>query len=215
MVLVVALVFVPMAANAVPITYTLATAGGTGSLGTASFSGAEITFTATADTANVQEFIAVPFTAFHGRTFYANYSVVPLVTLSVMVGGLPAATFLDPPQMRYVYTDSIYFSDSSGQGYAGYDVPTPPSSPDHLSDFTTAPVILSNSPFVGTESTTQGAFSLASTGLTTVFSADPGTPIPEPRAVTIIGLALLGLILASTTGPRRRANRRSGSLLQL
>ena len=59
----------PVAAGAVPVTYTLATVGGFGSLGAATFSNAAVTFTATADTANLQERFEVLGTASHGDTF--------------------------------------------------------------------------------------------------------------------------------------------------
>ena len=126
-----------------------------------------MTYIGTADTSSLQEFFEVPFIGSHGRTFYGNFSTVQLTSLTVAVEGLPVASFLTPPTARYVYQDSVYFSDSSSQGYSGFDLPTLPTTPDILAAFTTQPITLGNAPFNSGSSssnaaaTTQGNFTVS------------------------------------------------------
>lgn len=199
LVAVTSLLLLPIDAYAVPVVYTITTTGEVSSLGSIITSTAPINFVGTADTANLQELREIPASGAHGSRIYVNRDVIQLTSLIVTVGNSPPATFVNTPSLIYAYAEGVDFSDSNGQSYFGYSVPTLPTTPDILASLTTTPVIFPNYAFVGTAATDLGTLTVTGSpvGYKTTFSVTPGVPVPEPSSAALVTISLIGLLYAS------------------
>jgi hypothetical protein len=175
-------------ASASPITY-IQTVTGTGTLGSTSFTSALVTIVLTADTLNVTSPIPGVF-------------AVDAVTATVTVGAHPTASFTGPFN-AFVFENgagsiagftegtvsapSTDILDTSNGGFAGYDLMS------SIGPLSGIGIINTGTAFA----TNAGDFAFDSISGNVTYTATVSADTPEPAAISLMGLGLLGIAAIS------------------